>query len=275
MDNPDDPQAVVERAPGGNVLTVRVDGRKAGVPLDAFLRAMQRSLAVLSDFDRELADGQVTTSWRIVAASYNSPLMIRLQGSPRSPGRPMLRIVEPLVVGMAELERGDDTSQLPDAVLRNFALIGEISDEDGIGGVQFEAPGLPVVSPTKHLTNHVRQILRTRYYYEDSALEGSLLSIDIHGKPAFGIFDPLTRQRIICRFDRAIQATVVGALGSRVMVEGRVKYNRAGNPVSIEVGQLDVMPSIDDLPQFGPGGHIDITGGIPSEVYVRRQRDAE
>lgn len=277
MDIPDDPQVEVEveRAPGGNLLTVRVNGGRTGVPLESVLRMMQKSLAVLSDFDRELADGQVTANWSIVAASYNSPLTFRIRGTPKVPGRPMLRIVEPLVRGMAELERGDDTSQLPDAVLRNFALIGEISDEDGVGGVQFEAPGLPAVSPTRHLTDHVRLILRTRYYYEDSAIEGMLLSIDIHGKPTFGIFDRLTKQRIACHFDRSIKDRIVAALDQRVMVEGRVKYNRAGLPVSIDLDDFSVLPGVEDLPQFGRGEHIDITGGVPSEVYVRRQRDAE
>ena len=139
----------------------------------------------------------------------------------------------------------------------------------------FEASNRRPVSPTKATADAVTKILKRRVYHEISTLEGSLLTIDFHDKKAFGIFDPLTDSKIVCHFDESMKADVVNALGSRVSVEGKVKFSRSGDPLSIEVYSFEVMPGMEELPQFDQGERLDIASGIPSEDYVRRIRDAE
>lgn len=120
------------------------------------------------------------------------------------------------------------------------------------------------------------RILNRRGYYEISTLEGRLETIDVHGKKkVFGIYDVITNHKILCHFDKSILPAVVAALSQRVSVEGMVKFDRSGTPLSINVDNFEVMPGMDELPQFDEGQGINITSGISSEDYVRGLRDAE
>lgn len=278
MNNPDEVQTGVERIKRANTLTIRVEGREghaAGVPLGSFLQTMRESLGMLADLDREFSKGQDSLDWRIVEASYTNPLMIVVEGRARSSDRRPYPIVEELIRGLADLELGRDPARFTDHSLQSARNLARTVSRDGIGSFVFESPDLPAVAPTKKTANNVTKILKRRYYHEISTLEGSLETIDVHGKQAFGIFDLLTSDKIICHFDKAITGDVVNALGRRVSVEGKVKFNRFGDPLSIEVSDFEVMPGMDELPQFRKGERLDITGGIPPEEFVRRLRDAE
>ena len=91
----------------------------------------------------------------------------------------------------------------------------------------------------------------------------------------FGVFDPLDGHRTRCQFDHAMLAQVGGCLGVRVEVTGLVRHDWRGRPMRVKVRELRPKPLPGGLPRFGPGEEIDITRGVESSDYVRRQRDAE
>ena len=263
-----------------NTLTIRVEGREghdAGVPLASFLQTMRESLGMLADLDRQLSNGRSTLDWRIVQASYTNPLMIVLEGRARAADRRPYAVVDELIRGLTDLEQGRDPAWFTDHSLENARSIARTVSRNGISSFVFEVPDLPAVSPTGATAKNVTKILKRRIYHEISTLEGWLQIIDVHNKDnqVFGIFDPLTNEKILCHFDKSMRDNVVQALGNRVSVEGKVKFNRFGGPLSIEVDSFEVMPGMEELPQFSDGEQIDITGGIPSEDFVRRLRDAE
>ena len=89
---------------------------------------------------------------------------------------------------------------------------------------------------------------------EDGAtLIGKLETVTVHGgKPAFFIYDPLTGEKIICHIPEERMAEAKDALDThphRVSVTGKVKYNRAGKPISIEVADFTPLRDRHELPQ--------------------------
>ena len=278
MINSDETQPKVERIKRANTLTIRVEGREgheAGVPLGSFLQTMRESLGMLADLSRELSNGRDSLDWRIIEASYNNPLMLVIEGRARNDGRQPQRVTEELIRGLTDLEQGRDPARFTVASLKNAKTLARTVSRDGIGSFVFEVPDLPPIAPTQQTAISATKILKRRFYDEISILEGKLDYIDVHGKRTFGIFDPLTDAKIICHFDDSLRERVVAALTHRVAVEGVVRFKRSGVPVSIQVYDFEIMPGMEDLPQFDADETIDITGGVSSEDYVRSLRDAE
>ena len=278
MINPDEIQPKVERIKRANTLTIRVEGREghdAGVPLGSFLQTMKESLGMLADLSRELSNGRDSLDWRIIEASYTNPLMLVIEGRARNDGRQPQRVTEELVRGLTDLEQGRDPARFTVSSLRNAKSLAQTVSRDGISSFVFEAPNLPPIAPTQKTVISATKILKRRFYDEISTLEGTLETIDVHDKQVFGIFDPLTNDKIICHFDDSLRERVVAALTHRVSVEGIVRFKRSGVPVSIQVQDFEIMPGMQDLPQFDEGETLDITGGVSSEDYVRSLRDAE
>lgn len=279
MDDPLLSQAGVERTVRANTLTIRVEGREghdAGVPLRTFLLAMRQSVDMLEELGRELAEGPEILDWRIVEASYTNPLLVVIEGRSKNLGRRPQSIADALVLGLTALEDGKEPASFSDHSLRSVKELVHIISRDGIANCTYQVPNLPPIAPTRETARTVTKILKRRVYYEVSTLEGVLQAINIHDdKKTFGIYDLLTNEKTACVFDESMQRDVVAALGKRVSVEGTVKYNRQGLALSIDVDGFEVMPLMEDLPQFNQGERLDIAGGIPSEEYVRGLRDAE
>ena len=274
MDHHDEPRPV--QGVRANTLTVRVDGLKGDISLDTFLATMRDSLTILTKMDRDASKGEVSIDWKVAEASYNSPLTISIVGIGRPSDRRPPQVALKLVRGMAALERGADAEDFSEDDLACVQCIaGRIGSKDGSTSVEFETPSLPPVKPTASLINNVSRILKTRYYHLEEAIEGKLLTINLNGSSRFGIYDLLTNSKTICKFDESKLEAARAALNKRVFVEGRVKYNNKGESLSVDVSRFEIMPTTEELPQFGPGQKINITDGVPAEEYIRRLRDAE
>ncbi len=110
-------------------------------------------------------------------------------------------------------------------------------------------------------------------YAEVSSLDGVLDLISVRGRPHFGLEEHVTGRRVRCSFPEAMFEEVKKALGSRVVVEGLVKYRHDGTPVSIgEVRSLWVRPAVQPIAEI-VGKFPDFTGGLPAGEYVRRMRE--
>ncbi len=124
----------------------------------------------------------------------------------------------------------------------------------------------------------VTLVAKSRPHVEDGAtLIGKLETVTVHGgKPAFFIYDPLTGEKIICHIPEDRMAEAKDALDThphRVSVTGKVKYNRAGKPISIEVADFTPLRDRHELPQMKDLEGIDLTGGVDPTEYIRRLRD--
>lgn len=89
------------------------------------------------------------------------------------------------------------------------------------------------------------------------------------------VIDPCTGTRIKLRFGKeSDRALARSSPGRRAAISGPGLIGERGGWIRVE--SIEVFPPASVLPRFGPGDPgIDITGGIPSEDYVRALRDDE
>lgn len=81
-------------------------------------------------------------------------------------------------------------------------------------------------------------------------IEGKLQVISERQGLNFVVYDSLTDKPIKCYFDDDIMNEVIGAFGKRISVYGMIRYRKDGEPISIEVEELEVFPNKEDLPNI-------------------------
>ena len=266
---------LVETDQAGNSMTIRLTSRDFGIPLGTFLAAMRAPLKILEDLDRAASDGPSTLEWRIVDASYNSPLTLRVAGRPLKGKVGNGGIARAFVDGINALQAGGEPPQFSEAALIGARKFVDTISSDGIGEVEFACTGRAPVVPTKEVSKTVEAILRKRYFSEYSTIDGRLETLDLHGKSKFVVYDPLTRRPTNCFFPPELLEQTVAAIGKRVSVEGLIKFDRSGRPISMEVDAMRALLGSDDIPEFRHGRKVNLTNGVDAVEYVRRMRDAE
>jgi hypothetical protein len=97
-----------------------------------------------------------------------------------------------------------------------------------------------------------------------------------HGVPArgsgFTLSEAVTGARVPCRFPPEQLAEARVASGNRVALFGRIRYSRAGTPLSISVEQIRRLRAQSELPQARDLEGINLTGGTDPVDYVRSLR---
>lgn len=111
-----------------------------------------------------------------------------------------------------------------------------------------------------------------------STVDGKLDQINIHSNPYTCKVYPrlLKSSPITCKFDGDLLQKVRGLLGTFVSVRGECLY-RAGKayPHEMKLRKIEKLPSGDDAPTWQDiyGIAPNITGGLSSEEFIRRQRN--
>ena len=115
--------------------------------------------------------------------------------------------------------------------------------------------------------------------FESDTIIGILDAINIHNKKTFYIYPNVDAKRIRCDFDDPLEEKIIGALGHRIEVLGRVRYKSWDNyPYAIDVEDiLSIYPKEKDLPPFSSiaGMQKDIIDGTNSTEFIRKLRDKE
>jgi hypothetical protein len=250
-------------------ITINVKARGEHFTVGALIRALERTLDVLRGMEVKMASGQPVRDWQVASLNANGELRMTVKGDmPES-------LVTTYLRGMRTL---DTTATAPaefdDEDLSNARRLVGLLERDA-ESITFASPGEEPVSPTQHVAANVDAILRKRYRYTYATLEGMLETLNVHGGNAFTIYDVLTDHKTVCEFPEDLYAKAYAAVRKRVLVTGRIKYNRDGDPVSMTVETIRERRPAEALPQIRAGEEIDLTGGMDSAEYVRGMRDAE
>lgn len=108
------------------------------------------------------------------------------------------------------------------------------------------------------------------------SIEGKLELISVHeGSRKFNIYHDVTGRAAQCDLPRELEQQVIDALGSRVIVSGKIHRNLNGTPVRVKVERLRVLPVRNEVPTIDElmGSIPDLTGDLPTEEFVRMIRD--
>jgi hypothetical protein len=206
--------------------------------------------------------------WKVSAASLQSPLSLTL-----SSDEPQSDFVTREYMGT--LDAIDKSSDIPkesisQSILEHAKELVSVLN-DGVAQLSFSTPVYPAIHPTQRVAANVDYL--TAPAYEDySTIEGKIETLSVHGRTLFRIYDEITGHSIACFFREDKLAEAHGLFNKRVSVSGVAKYNRMGRAVSIRVENIRQLVGGIKLDQLKD---INITGGIPSEDYIRKLRDAE
>jgi hypothetical protein len=253
-------------------ITIRVAGKGGDyVTADSFLSVVREAISILHDLD-----ANNTLVWKLKHASINSPVAMTFVAEPRRGVEHWEEGVSATYVDLfSRLESGTDVpAEVPaKAVLRTTRLVDVLNN--GVGSISFSAPGREPVSPTQRVQAKVKELVAARRdsYTDYVTLEGMLETVSVHGGDRFHVYDRITGHRTLCEIQHEDLERAKVALECRVWVRGRTRY-KGGKPIDMRVDAFGVFPGRNELPQFPDIQGIDVTGGIDSVEFVRRQRDA-
>jgi len=112
--------------------------------------------------------------------------------------------------------------------------------------------------------------------YIEGSVSGLLQRLNIYGSAnTFYIFPVAGPKKVKCIFPEGIRKKALESVGRYINLKGKLKYREKENhPFEISATEIEVYPEESDLPSLFDirGIAPNITGGIPSEEYIRRKR---
>jgi hypothetical protein len=249
-------------------LTIRIRPRGEHFTVGALIRCLERAIDSLRT-EATRRRGVDISRWDVESISANGELRMTVRGDAGD------AIVPSYIRGMRTLETSQNAPpDFDESDLTNARKFVGLLEKD-VESIVISAPGEESVSPTQRVAANVDAILKRRYRHSYGTIEGTLETLNVHGQRTFNIYDVLTDEKTECEFPESMFEEVYGAVRKRVVVTGRVKFNRDGDPISMKVESMRKRPDPATLPQFRVGEEIDLTGGRDSAEYVREMRDAE
>lgn len=254
-------------------VTLTLGGRADVVPLGSFLTAAQTFAELLEQLDRELSGRtQGSLDW-VVADLELGSVTIVAEAQPRDDTLDIAPLVTTrFVEGLALIERtaerpADFTDQMLSGCKKLVAVLNE-----GVGRLVVRAAGKQAAI-SQHVAANVDILVGPRYV-SLGAVEGTLETVSLHGRPTFNIYDRVHGRRVRCDFSLEILDRVKDALGQRVLVQGTIHSNARGEPLSVRVAALRRLPDQAERPPRSITG-LDptFTGDSSAAEYVSERRE--
>ncbi|MBW4680669.1 MAG: hypothetical protein KME19_11205 [Microcoleus vaginatus WJT46-NPBG5] len=229
-------------------LTVDIDGPL--LSFDKFRKAQEELATILCEVEQNLAESQrPSVSWVVSSVSSGS-VHLTVKGIPKDETAvvQVAEVVRAVESGIATLEeRPERPPFFSDRALESAKALASLVDKD-ILMIQVSVNSHKV-NLTKHLVANVDELIGAKYKSFGS-IEGLLKAIDLSRKPLFRIYDLITNKSIKCYFPSNFIDQIKDALGKRVAVYGLICSREDGQKVSIEVEEMEVFPSEQELPSI-------------------------
>lgn len=266
--------------PNPDELTIILADKDGRVSLELLQESLENALKMLKSVQEEMLSSDMQVRWDVVRVKMQSPLELTLRPEVIEPGtrKKNRKLREKLVVttlkGVTGIEKGTALPEFfGDRAVNGFRQMLKAVKKEG-GQLSFESTRESRIALTEAASQHLEELdFRTRDYIDYGTIEGKLDVISVHDKPSCAVWETLTNIRVECSLseDQLVEAT--RHLGRRVAIAGRIHYyNHA--PRRLEVAEpIRVLRDVSELPQIGDIEPIDITGGLSSEEFIRRQRN--
>lgn len=229
-------------------LIVDIDGSL--LPFDKFRQAQEAIAILLQEVEQGLTEGKRSSVNWVVSSITSGSVHLKLEGIPTDDVQPhnINEVITTVESGLAELEKRPERPLFfSDRALESAKALAELVGKD-ILGIQVGSNSHKV-NLTKHLVANVYELIGARYQSFGS-VEGVLKSITIHRKLAFRIYNLLTDRSVTCYFKSNSIDNIKNAFGKRVFVYGLIRSREDGEKISIEVEEMEIFPSEEELPKI-------------------------
>lgn len=255
----------------GSDVTLIVGPDEGEIVARSFLDTVEHSLSMLRELDSAISlKRRGTLRWVIGDLSLRSPATVKLRAVPPAEGRDFgPEVVRAYIDGLYQLEtEGTAPPIFTDDALEAAGRLGSIQFGPR-GRIKVQALGREVII-TQRVSASVGE-LAARTYMTKGSVEGTLEMVTLHGQRYFRVYDAVYGVGIPCYFPPEELENVRIGLGKRVSVTGRVRVNRHGDKLSLQVEKFRVFPPEKELPKPSEirGLVPDMTEGRLSEDYMR------
>lgn len=224
-------------------LTLYLDGPQ--ITAERFQKAIGAFFALIDDVAEEVTGKTKQVRW-IVSANRGS-LLLHADPMPANPSVPVGLIAASIHHGLGQLgQKAQRPKWFNDSALRRARELGAIVDGKEVGLAKVLLAQKPTVVK-QDTVQHVDRILGVRVK-DYGTIEGQLQMVSIRGGPHFAVSDALTGRSIQCLIPPEKMEDAIGAFPRRVAVQGVLRYNQQGEPVSVDVEDLQTLPERAELP---------------------------
>jgi hypothetical protein len=275
----------------GDNITVRLVADADGVDADAFVFALEKTIELLKELNKQSSDhGVETIRWRIVAAGMNSPMFATLAGE-KIVGRSddnSEAITNAAVTGLGQLERVDVCPHMFNGKsLKIAAQLSKVYTRAGIQRLEFENSKITVVASTTLSQNANTAIHRLSLtnakksleYVETGTIEGVLTDLSGQAeRDKIVVVDELTNRKTPCFFrgESQLDEQVRESWKHRVAVTGDITFDSfTHEPIEVRVHSIRELRDSSALPQIDDLRGINLTGNVDPADYIRSLRDGE
>jgi hypothetical protein len=234
---------------GNSKITFVMDSKDEFIPLSAFKTALDQLTAILHEVEHDIsASKQSQLKWGITQLSLNSPATIGLDNLEKQKtilaNRTSSIVVNGINLLVKEKKRPEFFNNVALANARSLAKLAVYE----LKRIRIYSDGTEAEISQQIATN-VTDILENLEYV--GSIEGMLEVISgREGKPIyFRIEDIVSQAEVTCYIHEDILSQALQAFRKRVIVSGLIKSDSEGNPTSIRVEQIEILPDEKDLPQ--------------------------
>ena len=276
-------------------LRIRARGLTDSPTVDDLLEQLRDYFDILKGVEEAVSeDGRSAIVWRIVKATTNTPITLEAEAFPKDFGVNIDRRVEAVTretaLGLAALQRdGKRPSYFTDNVLlrveKLFERVTNGLDETFID----HGPDLPTlditVATARTAAANTRNALtpKARSYKELGSIEGNAqrIGLDWSAYWILWVNYRLTGNIIKCKVsgeaERELAQHQINDVWRhrRVQVYGMLHYRGTGDLKEVEAISVRFLRDRNELPSVDDILDPDFTGGLRSEDYLARLRDAE
>ena len=255
-------------------LSVVVEGAEEDIDAELFVDAIRYSLEILGELDAAISlRRRGTLRWSLGVLSHASTAVVSLRAVPTeidvdfSP-----QVVASYLDGLELLDRDGGLPPLfSEAALEATKRLSRLTS-DGRATLHLRQAERSVVI-RERVAAAVDELIGQTYTAVGS-IEGTLEMVTIHGPGYFRVYDAIQGWGVACYFQPDILQYVSNGIGHRVTVNGTVRSDRAGKPLSMRVSSLETFPEESELPtpaQIRGIAH-GMTEGLSAEDYLREIR---
>lgn len=231
--------------PKPNPQAITLELGKTQIPLRRFREAVAAFFELIESVSREVATGD-PIKWTI-SVQKGSALVVATPDPKHERTDEVLRIVP---AGIAKLE-GGNLDTLPDKfsekavrAARKLSVFRDRGENTIPISLAIGDHRTPITSKTAATADDLVEAAYQSY----GSVEGKLLMLSDEDGFKFAVSQPLFNRRVICFVHEEMIPKAIAAFRKRVRVSGRMQYNRAGNPVSVQVESIFQFPQNSDLP---------------------------
>lgn len=260
-------------------ITVTIEGStedKGHVRLTEFIKQLEAVRSSLKQTERLVSNSDTPSLYyRIVELTYSSPARVVIEPSSIDPnsGDLGIRTVRKFVTNLRQVSNGRRPAQVDLSALQSYQNLTSMLRQH-IGKVEIRNGDKPVVIDNK-FAKRIAKIIGPDEIAEGS-VSGMLEWLNLHNANRFHIYPTVGPHKVDCDFPAHLRPQVIAAVDKYVQVIGQLRYKHLEKfPYAINVNQIDVLPSEDDLPTLYDlrGIAQGATGDMSAADFVRALRD--